>query len=138
MQDIAYPCAVCLSPDHLVRERSKQWPHRQRQSVGAQKAHHGPCALQFPELGEDQVQTCLHFFIRIENDGAGAVIGEPSRQRQPEFAARRFLALALMKAHPNLMKLSLAHDPGQAEQEPIVVGSRIVETLAICDQHRED
>ena len=38
-------------------------------------------------------------------------------------------------AHPDLMKLGLAHDPGQAEQEPIVVGPRIVETLAIRDQH---
>ena len=81
VQDIAHPCAVSLAPDHLVRGRSEQGPHRQRQSVGAQKAHHAARALQLPELGEDEVQARLHFFVRIEDDRAGAVIDEPGRQR---------------------------------------------------------
>src|SRR5580693_7968909 len=96
--------AVRLAPDHLVRERSKQGPDRQRQCVSAQKAHHGARTLQFPELSEDQLQSRLHFFIRIEGYDAGTVIDEPRWQRQPQFATRRFLLLALMKAHPYLMK----------------------------------
>lgn len=111
-----HPCAVGLSPDHLVWGRSKQRPNRQWQSVSAQKAHHAACTLQLPELGEDELQSCLHFFVRMENDGACAVIGEAAGERQAEFAARRLLALALMKTHSDLVKLCLTHDPGQAEQ----------------------
>jgi hypothetical protein len=81
VQDIMHPCAVGLSPDHLVRGRSMQRPNRQWQSVSAQKAHHAACTLQLPELGEDQVEACLHFFIRMENDGACAIIGEAAGQR---------------------------------------------------------
>ena len=120
-----------------MRGRSEQWSHWQRQSVRAQKAHHAACALQLPELGKDQEQTCLHFFIRIEDDGARSVMSKPGRQRQAEFASRRFLALTLMEAHPDLVKLRLAHDAGQAEQQTIVVGPRIVETLAIRNEHAE-
>jgi hypothetical protein len=35
----------------------------------------------------------------------------------------------------NLMKFSLAHDPGQAEQQTVMIGARIVDALAIGDQH---
>src|SRR5207245_867602 len=94
---------VGLAPDHLVRRRPEQRSDRQRQPARAQKAHHATCALQLPELGEDEVQARLHFFVRVENDGTCPVIDKPGGQREVEFAARRFLPLALMKAHPDLV-----------------------------------
>ena len=42
-----------------------------------------------------------------------------------------------MKTHPNLMKLRLAHDAGQAEQQTIVIGARIVEPFSIRDENSE-
>src|SRR6266404_1013363 len=40
-----------------------------------------------------------------------------------------------MQPQLNLMKFSLAHDPGQAEQQTVMIGARIVHALAIGDQH---
>ena len=42
-----------------------------------------------------------------------------------------------MKAHPDLVKLRLAHDAGQAEQQTIVIGARIVEPFSIRDKNSE-
>ena len=56
-------------------------------------------------------------------------MSKSSGQRQAQFAARRFLTLSLMKPHPDLVKLGLAHDAGQTEQQTVVVGARIVEAL---------
>jgi len=93
--------------------------------------------LQLPELGEDEVQACLQLFVRIKDDGATSVVSKPSGQRQAQFAACRFLTLALMKAHPDLVKLCLTHDAGQTEQQTVVVSARIVKALTIRDQHPE-
>jgi hypothetical protein len=35
------------------------------------------------------------------------------------------------------VQLGLAHDPGQAQQKPVVVGARVVETLAVGEDHAE-
>jgi hypothetical protein len=37
----------------------------------------------------------------------------------------------------DLVQLGLAHDPGQAQQKPVVVGARVVETLAVGEDHAE-
>src|SRR5437016_2204856 len=42
-----------------------------------------------------------------------------------------------MKADPDLVKLSLAHDDGQAEQQTIVIGARLIEPFAIRDENSE-
>src|SRR3954451_5765200 len=42
-----------------------------------------------------------------------------------------------MQAQTDLMQFGFAHDPRQAEQQPIVVGARIVEALAIGEDHAE-
>lgn len=93
--------------------------------------------MQLPELGEDEVEARLHLFVRIKDDGPAPVVSKSSGQRQAQFAACRFLTLSLMKAHPDLVKLGLAHDAGQTEQQTVVVGARVVEALAIRDQHPE-
>ena len=107
MKDIAHARAVGLSPDHLVRRRPEQRSNRQRQPTRAQKAHHATGALQLSELGKDEMKAGLHLVVRVEHDGAYPVVDEPGWQRQAELAARCFLPLALMEAHPDLMKLRL-------------------------------
>lgn len=93
--------------------------------------------MQLLELGEDQLQSRLNLFVGIEDNGARTIIGEPRRERHTQFAARRFLPLALMKPHPDLMQLRLAHDPGQAQQQTIMIGARIIKPFAIRNQHAE-
>ncbi|MGY2933183.1 hypothetical protein ACVWZ6_002785 [Bradyrhizobium sp. GM6.1] len=93
--------------------------------------------MQFLEFGKNEMKTGLHLLIRIENNRAGAIIGEPGWQGQPQFAPRRLLAFPLVKAHPKLMQLRLAHDAGQAQQQAVVVGARIVKPLAIRNEHTE-
>src|SRR3954452_2197498 len=137
LEDVADPRAVRLAPDKRVRGRSEQRAHRQRQAVGAQIAHHGPRALQFAELGEDKPEARLHLFVRVQDDRTGAVMDQSSREGQAQLATRRFLALALVEAHSDLMQLRLAHDAGQAQEQAVVVGARIVEPLAIGDEHPE-
>src|SRR5271170_933304 len=85
LKNIANPRTVGFTPDDIMRRRSEDRSDRQRQSARAQEAHDTACALQFPELGKDEQQTRLHFFIGIEGDRARAVISEPSRQRQAQF-----------------------------------------------------
>ena len=42
-----------------------------------------------------------------------------------------------MQAQADLVQLGFAHDPRQAEQQPVVVGARVVEPLAIGEDHAE-
>lgn len=137
MKDITNPHAVGIPPDHLVRERSEHRPDRQQQPVPAQVAHRAACALQLPEFGEDEIQTRLNFLIGIEDHGARSVISEPRRKRQAQFAACRFLPLPLMQAHTDLVEFCLTHDAGQTQQQAVVIGTRVVQTFAISDEHAE-
>src|SRR6266446_1507229 len=89
-------------------------------------AHHRLGAAQLAKLGEQMEQPRVHFFIGIEANPAIATIRQPGRQRHPQLASRRLLPLALMQPQLNLMKFSLAHDPGQAEQQTVMIGARIV------------
>src|SRR6516225_7680001 len=98
-------------------------------------AHHCLSAAQLAKLGEQMEQPRVHFFIGIEANPAIATIRQTGRQRHPQLASRRLLPLALMQPQLNLMKFSLAHDPGQAEQQTVMIGARIVHALAIGDQH---
>ena len=65
-------------------------------------------------------------------------MGQSSREGQAQLAPGRLLALALMQAHSDLMQLRLAHDAGQAQKQAIVVSARIVEPLAIGEDHPEE
>ena len=40
-----------------------------------------------------------------------------------------------MQTQADLVQLGLTHDPRQAEQQPVVIGTRVVETLAIGEDH---
>ena len=93
--------------------------------------------MQFPEFGKHEAKTGLYLLIGIENNCARPIVGEPGRQGQPQFTSRRLLALALMKAHPKLMQLRLAHDAGQSQQQAVVIGARVVKPLAIGNEHAE-
>ncbi len=116
---------------------SKQRSSRQGQSIPVQVTHHTASALQFPEFSKHQMKTGLYLLVGIENNCARSIIGEPGWQGQPQFAPRRLLAFPLVKAHPKLMQLRLAHDAGQAQQQAVVVGARIVKPLAIRNEHAE-
>src|SRR5215217_7284485 len=73
--------------------------------------------------------------VRVQDDRAGAVMGQSSRDGQAQLAPRRFLAFPLVQAHPDLVQLCLAHDAGQAQEQAVVVGARIVEAFAIGNEH---
>ena len=135
MQNVVDPCAVSRAPQHLVRRRAAQRPDRQRQVVGPQIAHHPARAPQLGEFGEDQLHAGLHLLVGVAHDRARAIIGKPGRQGDPQLATGRFLALALMQAQADLVQLGFAHDPRQAEQQPVVVGARIIQPLAIGQDH---
>src|SRR3954454_14792747 len=137
VQNVVDARAVGFTPQHLVRRRAAQRPNRQRQVVGLQIAHHPACALQLGEFGENQLQAGLHLLIGIADDRPGAVVGQPGRQGNPQLATGRFLALALMQAQADLVQLGFTHDPRQAEQQPVMVGGRIVKALAVGQDHAE-
>ena len=138
LKNAANPRAVSFPPDDVVRARPEERTNGQRQPVGAQETHHGSCGVQFPELCEDQLDARPHLLIGVENDRARPIKGEPSRNGQTEFAARRLLAFALMQPHADLMQLRLAHDSGKPEQQSIVIDAGIVKTFAVGDQNAED
>ena len=43
-----------------------------------------------------------------------------------------------MQAHTDLVEFCLAHDAGQTQQQAVVVGTRVVQTFAISDEHAEN
>src|SRR5437763_10845297 len=115
----------------------RRWPVERsyrHQEVGLLKmAHHRLGAAQLAKLGEQMEQPRVHFFIGIKANPAIATIRQPGRQRHSQLASRRLLPLALMQPQLNLMKFSLAHDPGQAEQQTVMIGARIVHALDVPD-----
>jgi hypothetical protein len=75
--------------------RTEKRPHWQHQVATPQIAHDRLGAAQLPELGKHQSQPLLNLFVRIEGDTAVTIMDQPGGKRQPQFAARRLLALSL-------------------------------------------
>ena len=79
MQDLQHAEVVGRHPGHLVRCRAAQGPRRQHQAVPPQVARHRVGALQLAEPGEHQLQPCLHFLVRVEDDLAPTSVGKAGR-----------------------------------------------------------
>src|SRR3984893_4882857 len=82
LKNIANPRTIGFPPDNIVRGRPEDRSDRQRQSACAQETHDTARALQLPELGKNEEQTCLHFLVGIEDDHAGSVMSKPGGQWQ--------------------------------------------------------
>src|SRR3954452_11140269 len=126
VQDVQHAAAVGEHPDHLMRHGPAQRTDGQRQAVPSEFAHDRLGALQLAEFVEHEPESGLHLLIWVECNAAATVPNEPGRQWQPQLATCRFLALTLVEPHSDLMQFRLAHDPGQTQQEPIVVSRWIV------------
>jgi hypothetical protein len=100
-------------------------------------ANDGLDTAQFLEFGKHQPQALLDLLIRVQNDAATTFLAQAGRQRQTELAPGGFLPLALVKADPDLVQFRFTHDPGQAQQHPVMIAVRIVEPLAVGEQHPE-
>src|ERR1700682_66051 len=87
LKNVTNPRTVGLTPEDIMRRRSEDRSDWQWQPARAQEAHDTACDLQLPELGRDEEQALLHFFIGIEGDRACSVISEPRRQRQAQFTS---------------------------------------------------
>ena len=112
-------------------------PHRHRKPVGPQMAHHRMGTVPRAERGEHEGQAGLHLLVRIEGDGPGGIIGQAGRNRQAELTASCLLSLTLVQTKLDLMQFRFAHDAGQAEQQTVMIGTRVKQPLAIGDQHAE-
>src|SRR5215813_14471078 len=104
-------------PHNIMRRRPGERSDRQQQLGLLKMAHLRLGAAKLAELSKQMEQPCLHFFIRIETDTSVPAVRQARRQRQPQLASCRLLPLALVQPQLDLMKLSLAHDPRQAEQQ---------------------
>ena len=137
LEDVQHPGAVRRLPDDLVWLRPAQRPHRQGQPRSSQVAHDGLGAAELAELGEHQPEPGLDLLVRVQAHRAIALVHKTDGQRQAKLAPGSFLPLTLMQPHPDLVQLCLAHDAGQAQQQPVVIGTRVVEPFAIGDDHAE-
>lgn len=80
---------------------------------------------------------------RIVPVAEGAHRNRPTHRRTQsgataQLAACRLLTFALMEPLPDLVKLRLAHDAGQAEQQAVMVGAGIIETFAVGNDNAEE
>jgi hypothetical protein len=121
-----------------MRRRPTERANWQRQASPQKRPHHRFGALQLLELSKHQTQPGLHFLVRVENNSAVEPIDETSRHRQTQFAASRLLTFALMETHLNLMQFGFAHDAREAEQQPVMIGARVIEPFAVGDQNPEE
>ncbi len=137
-QHLQYPCTAHRPPDHLLRRRPAQRPHRQLQAGPVQITHHRSGAAKLPKLGKQQQQASLHFFVGVTNHPAVAGIGETRRQGQPQLAPGGLLTLPLMEPNLDLVQLRFAHDPRQAQQQAIVIGARVIHPLAVSNQNAKE
>ena len=62
-------------------------------------------------------------------------MNQTRRKRHSQLAAPGLLPLALMKPNLDLVQFRLTHDPRQAQEQPVMIRSRIVQTFAIGNQH---
>ena len=137
LQDAEHPAAVGWPPYYRVRGRSPQRPHRQFQSGAPQGSHDGVGASQVMKQVKDQMEARLYFLIGIEDDRTAAFLRQTGGQGLAQLPACRLLTLALVQANLDLVQFRLAHDPGQPEQQPVVIGTWIEQALAVGDQHAE-
>ena len=136
-QDIAHTRIGCIAPGYFVWRRSLQRPDRQGKIGLAQIAHCCLCASQAHEAVEHKSDALLNLGVGIEHDPSGGRVDQPCRKRDTQFAARRLLPFPRVQAHADLMQLSLAHDPRETQQKPIMVKSRIIYSFAVGDENAE-
>ena len=137
LQNLKDAGAARRPPNDIVRCRSVERPHRQQQ-IGFQKvAHDRLGAAKLSKLRKQVMQPRLHLFVGIEADPAVPAVRQTRRQGHSQLASRRLLSLALVQPQLDLMQFGLAHDPGQAKQQPVMIGARVVEALAVGNQHPE-
>jgi hypothetical protein len=74
--------------------------------------------LQFPKLGEDEEQTRLHFFIRIENDHAASIMSKSGRE--PLKPSTR----ATVRDHRNAVRVRVRIRRNPQTKAPAAVSSK--------------
>ena len=100
----------------------------------AEQAVERPPAI---ELVEDQANRGLDLLVGVDLEGARRASDIADRRQAVELAPPRLVPLAAIHAILEDMKLRLAHDAGQAEQEPVVVVGRVVEAIGVGQERAE-
>jgi hypothetical protein len=119
-QNLTQLLAFRPTPVQDARLRSEACPEGQIEVVVQQIAEQGGGTAQLSELGEEQVQALLDFFVGIElqfvvgsHDKAGGRLAEP-------FAALDPIQSARLHALLELMQFETSHESFEPENHPIV------------------
>jgi hypothetical protein len=83
---------------------------------------------------EQHADRALNFNVRVEDDLAVRSIDQAGGRADLELTAARLVEDAAAQAGSYYMEFGLAHRPFEAEQEPVVEGRGVVDTVLVKDQ----
>ncbi len=106
--------------------------------VGEQRAVGGPHGTELLEAGEDPLDRRPHLRVRVLHQAAGVVPDVTRTRPEAERAPLRLAAHRFDQALLHHVQLGFTHRPFQAQQQPIVVGPRVVDPFGIADQRLTD
>ena len=106
-------------------------PNADADVVGEQVAEDLADRAQAPELVEDQSNDGTHLLVRVEVEPAAWGADVADRRVQEDLAAADLVEQPLAHPSPEEVELGLGHNPGQTEEEPIVVVGRVIQPVLI-------
>jgi len=108
---------------------------REFEPLRAEPQPHAPGRAGLGEMGKDLADGGADGFIRVKTNFAVLLTPDKANgQAAPEFAARRLVANAAIKAGAQYVQLRFAHCALQPQREPVIEHRRVIEAVAIADQ----
>jgi len=136
-EDIADHSAVRTSPRELAEILAKP----------AADSDLDPLSDQFPQYGIDRAQAvegfkhaahnCLNLLVRIEYHLTVRTLQIACRYRHTQLATSSFLELPLKKTLTKYVEFGFTHRALQPQQKAVVVRSRVIQPIEICNQGPE-
>ena len=137
MKNVANVAAAWHAPFNAIVRRAAISISRNQQMILGEIFPNGSGAARTGELVKNEPQASLYLLIRIESDRAVSLTSQTCRQKNPQFSALGFMSSAGVQARSDLMEFRFAHHARQAENQTIVVKTRVIEFLAISNERAE-
>lgn len=121
-------------PFQLTRTHTAPMPGREAPLILGDVAHHGQRRWMLLKEGEHQTDGTRNRFLGIKDHRAHQVRDESARQAEAQFPLFGFRQLATLQALIQPLTFRFGHGPLKAQQEAVLVRTRIGGALLVTDQ----
>src|SRR6266480_7466479 len=134
VQDIQHPPIAQSPPHQFFRVRPSPQACGKAQVVLGKMTDYRECRAMLLKEREDESNGLLHCLVRIKHDVVSRIVHQSYGQAKAQLAFFSLGQLSALQALPQPMQFRFAHGAFEAQQQTIIVQSRIVDALLVDDQ----